>query len=57
MDVFVVILVAMQISVFCFRKLHLFYDWQIVVFNIDGFIVESIKIGQSAIFNRWMFLL
>jgi hypothetical protein len=40
----------------------------IVVFNIDGFIVESVKIGQSAIFksvkigqsaifNGWMFLL
>jgi hypothetical protein len=26
------------------------------LFNIDGFIVESIKIGQSAIFNGWMFL-
>jgi hypothetical protein len=40
----------------------------IVVFNIDGFIVESVKIGQSAIIksvkigqsaiiNGWMFLL
>jgi hypothetical protein len=37
--------------------LLLSHDWQIVVFIIDGFIVESVKIGQSAIFNGWMFLL
>jgi hypothetical protein len=28
-------------------------DWSSIV----GFIVESVKIGQSVIFNGWMFLL
>jgi hypothetical protein len=55
----------MQISVFSISLSHTVGNGYksakigtlIVVFNIDGFIVESVKIGQSAILNRWMFLL